>query len=139
MARRDHDGNSQQAGEFQRIVGAMGRAAGRHHATSGPCRRDPDAATASVKQLVRTLVGVCIADEGWLTSTYGGHPAGTRYMVLQADCALERELARRALTSLAGLPELAWEHGWRGRRLASGELVTELRIFPGAQLSAPVR
>ena len=100
---------------------------------SGPCRRHPEGATASVRRLVRSLVGVGIADEGVLTEPYGGHPAGTRYMVLQADCGLERELARRALATLAGLPELAWEHGWRGRRLATGELVTELRIFPGAQ------
>lgn len=129
--------NSRQDSAHRRSFGAMGRAAGRQDAVSRPTGRwQTDEPSFLVEQRVARLVGVSVVDHGVLAEPYGGHPLGTTYVVIRADCELERELARRELAELAGVPDLAWEHGWRARRLRNGDVVTELRIFPGARRSS---
>lgn len=91
---------------------------------------DSREAAAVVARRIGHLVGAWVAGHGALKEPYGGHPPGTPYVVIRADCALERELARQHVETIGGVPELAWEHGWAPVRLASGELVTELRVFP---------
>ena len=70
---------------------------------------------------------------GRLGEAWGGHSVGAPYLVLRADCSLERRRARALLGDIAGVTDLMWEHGWVGRRLPNGSVVTELRIFPGQQ------
>jgi hypothetical protein len=79
--------------------------------------------------------GLSFVSSGRLAKAWGGHPAGAPYLVLRADCSLECSRARDLLGDIAGVTDLMWEHGWVGHRLPDGNVVTELRIFPGQKPS----
>jgi hypothetical protein len=115
-------------------LGHMGRGISDQAGEAGVSTRQN--ALAVARRRIKPFVGLDVVEEGVLEAPYGGHPAGTRYLTISADCALERDIARRELEEISGLPALAWDHGWTGRRLPSGVFITLLRIFPGAP--APV-
>lgn len=106
----------------------MGRASGRAQAGSSPSRGGATVGN-SVRRQLRPFVGLGVAAEGRLDEPYGGHPAGTPYVVITADCDQETRIAERVLARHAGLPEMAWEHGWRSRG-AEADYRLELTIFP---------
>jgi hypothetical protein len=109
----------------------MGRASGRHSSTFQGRTRNQEAHPVSwVSARLQPYIGLDVSDHGYLDEPYGGHDAGTPYVVITADCAMDREKARAMLEDFSGLPELAWECGWRGRVLPSGKQHTELRLFP---------
>ena len=130
------DANFRRASRRACNLGSMGRGAG-HTAghTAGVAvadtlrQRHP---VDAIRQRLRPFVGLGVGGYGVLDASAEGHPAGTPYVDIQADSALERVLARRAVEGLAGVTELAWEHGWRPCRLANGERGSELRIYPRA-------
>ena len=71
-----------------------------------------------------------IARGGRLTARAEGHPVGTPYVVIQADNAMNRDIARVLLQEYSGTSDLAWEHGWTGLALGDGQRVTELTLYP---------
>jgi hypothetical protein len=75
--------------------------------------------------------GLSFVASGRLAEAWAGHPAGAPYLVLRADCSLERCRARDLLGDIAGVTDLMWEQGWAGQQLPDGNSVTDLRIFPG--------
>jgi hypothetical protein len=85
-----------------------------------------------VERLISPYLGLDVADSGLLDEAYGGHPAGTPYVVVRAACGMDREHAHRLLEPIAGLPQLAWECGWEAALNASGDYCTQLRLFPQA-------
>jgi hypothetical protein len=85
-----------------------------------------------VEPRLRPYIGLEVVGHGYLAEPYGGHPAGTPYVDITAACGMDREKAQRILGAISGLPELAWECGWRGRLLPNGQQVTELRLFPSS-------
>jgi hypothetical protein len=94
-------------------------------------------ASTHVVELLRRFVGLDVAGEGILEEPWAGHASGAHYLVIRAESGMERQLARDALGDLAGLTDLAWEHGWTGRRLGDGQVVTELKIFPADRQERP--
>jgi hypothetical protein len=86
---------------------------------------------------MRPYQGIEVVGHGYLDEPYGGHPAGTPYVLITADCGMDRETARRILQPVSGLPDLAWECGWTGRHRPYGQQVTELRLFPAWSGEAP--
>lgn len=111
----------------------MGRAAGRHAAAgAGPARREAEHPAALVARRLRAYIGLEVVDYGYLAEPYGGHAAGTPYVDINAMCAMDRDKARRLLAATSGLPELAWDCGWRAQQLPNGQQVTQLRLFPNA-------
>lgn len=112
-------------------LGAMGRASGRHSpATAGAARRGDGHPVGWVEQRLRPYLGLEVVDHGYLSESYGGHPAGSPYVDITAASGMDRERAQHLLRSGSGLPELAWECGWRGFARADGQQVTLLRLFP---------
>lgn len=81
---------------------------------------------------LKAYIGLDVVGHGYLDEPYGGHPAGTPYVDISAACAMDRDKARHVLAAKAGLPELAWECGWRGRQLPEGQQDTLLRLYPSA-------
>lgn len=112
---------------------SMGRGAGSHSAAgAGASRREADHPAAWITRRLKAYIGLDVIGHGYLAEPYGGHAAGTPYVDISATCAMDREKARRILAPTSGLPELAWECGWRGRQLPNGQQDTQLRLFPGA-------
>jgi hypothetical protein len=91
----------------------------------------------SVATLLRPYLGLHVVAEGILDMPEAGHEAGTPYLVISAESALDRAKAQRMLESVSGLPRLAWEYGWVGRVLPGGRQVTELKLFPGQSVAFP--
>jgi hypothetical protein len=79
-----------------------------------------------IEQRFKAYLGLDVVAHGYLTEPYGGHAAGTPYVDITAACSMDREKARRVLGDVAGLPDLAWECGWR----AAGAEYPQLRLFP---------
>ena len=108
----------------------MGRAAGHKGSVTVADERRQRHPVELIRRQLRPFVGLAVGEYGVLDAPDAGYPAGTPYVDIQADCDLERLLARRALEGVAGVSELAWEHGWRPCRLPNGDRATELRIYP---------
>lgn len=116
---------------------SMGRAAGRHSAaSSGASRREPEHPVTWIAHRLKAYIGLDVVGHGYLDEPYGGHAAGTPYVDISAACAMDRDKARHMLATKAGLPELAWECGWRGRQLPDGQQDTLLRLYPSATTAA---
>ncbi len=79
-----------------------------------------------------------IARAGHLAQCKAGHPVGTPYVVIQADNAMNRDIARSLLHDCSSTTELAWDFGWTARHLPSGERVTELALYPAALVARDV-
>jgi hypothetical protein len=89
--------------------------------------------------LVARLQGrtaIRVARTGRLAQCQAGHPAGTPYVVIQADNAMNRDIAHSLLRDCSSTTDLAWDFGWTARYLMSGERVTELTLYPDASLVA---
>ena len=79
---------------------------------------------------LRNWDSIRITDSGLLTDGEAGYPAGSPYVVIQADNAMNREIARDLLREHSGTTDLAWGFGWTGRELDNGRRVTELTLYP---------
>jgi hypothetical protein len=52
---------------------------------------------------------------GSLSTPEAGKPAGTPFVVIQADNAMNRDIAKELLRDHFGTTDLAWEYGWTMR------------------------
>jgi hypothetical protein len=82
-----------------------------------------------VEQLVPGL-GLRVSSFGELEEPELGQPTGMPYVVIEAETAMDREIARQVLGDRSGLNALVWDYGWTPRRRSDGRRVTELKIFP---------
>ncbi|MEA2361986.1 MAG: hypothetical protein QOD71_1131 [Thermoleophilaceae bacterium] len=89
-----------------------------------------------VARRLKPYLGLEVVAHGILDSAEAGHPAGTAYVIISAESALDRDKARKMLESLSGLTDLAWDYGWVGRAQPGGRQVTELKLFPGEPVPA---
>jgi hypothetical protein len=128
----DPDAENWRGSEITRIVSKMAGASGRSKPIAGVT-----GPWSEVQRRVRGEIGLRFMGAGRLAEPWGGHPVGAPYLLLRADCSLERRRAHDLLGDIAGVTDLHWAHGWTGRRLSSGDVVAELRIFPG-QTPSPV-
>ena len=83
---------------------------------------------------LRGRTAIRIACVGCLAQCEAGHPAGTPYVVIQADNAMNREIARSLLRDCSSTTDLAWNFGWTARYLLNGERVTELTLYPATSM-----
>lgn len=128
---RANDANFQQDGASGPSLNFMGRASGRAIGASSQARRTGPARDASawVRSRLAPFVGLDVVREGRLDEPYGGHPTGTAFVVISADCLQEATLAEQMLAPYSGVPPLAWERGWQTNN-ADGQQRLELTIFP---------
>lgn len=127
--RRNRKTNYRRDRQTQCTLGTMARGASRpSDATSGTPRGVPDHPVLWIEQRFRAYIGLEVVAHGYLTEPYGGHAAGTPYVDITAACSMDREKARHILGDSAGLPQLAWECGWR----AAGTEIPQLRVFPSS-------
>lgn len=87
-----------------------------------------------ISDRVRPLLGVSVVGHGLLSEPEHGHPVGTPYVVIRADCTDEAYYAEEELAEVARIRG-DWHAGWRGRRV-SGDYVLERRVFPTFSLLA---
>jgi hypothetical protein len=111
------------------------------HAQAGTSRLaqgpSPSDALAFELILIARLHGrtaIRIARAGYLAERQAGHPAGTPYVVIQADNAMNRDIARSLLHDCSSTTDLAWNFGWTARYLLNGERVTELTLYPATSV-----
>src|SRR5947209_2532637 len=109
-----------------RTITGMGRGSQSHTANQLTATRHESALERTVVERLRGWGSIRIASGGRLSVPEAGHPAGTPYLVIEADDATSRDIARTLLGDCCGTTELAWEYGWRGRFLDDGRRVTEL-------------
>jgi hypothetical protein len=87
----------------------------------------------ATERKVRVLPGVTIVGHGTLQDDDAGHPAGTDFVLIQADCVDEARLACEELAPIAQIPEDAWHGSWAPKRV-NGQYVLERKIFPTLEL-----
>jgi hypothetical protein len=111
------------------------------HAQAGASRSaqkpSPSDALAFERILTVRLQGrtaIRISCAGCLAEHQADHPPGTPYVVIQADNAMNRDIARSLLRDCSSTTELAWDFGWTGRHLPNGGRVTELTLYPAASV-----
>jgi hypothetical protein len=86
-------------------------------------------------QIVERLMpglGLRVSSFGELEEPELGQPTGKPYVVIEAETAMDREIARQVLGDTSGVNALVWDHGWTPRRRSDGRRVTELKLFPAA-------
>lgn len=107
----------------------MGRGAQQHAAAQQP-RPWPRQTRAEVEIARRVALwpGIVVSGSGELTQQEAGYVPGTSYVDIQAKTLMDCERAADLLFDVAGLPDLAWEHGWTDA--TSGAWPFEVRIFP---------
>jgi hypothetical protein len=89
----------------------------------------------AVQRRIAREPGLSVVSSGRLAQDYAGHSIGAPYLVIRADCSLERLRASELLHDLAGVTELMWERGWTAQSLPGRGVATDLRIFPGQRPS----
>jgi hypothetical protein len=112
----------------------MGRGGGDDQTSAAAELSEPFEVRRAWSEAQRRLAGepgISIVGSGRLDEEWAGHPAEAPYLIVRADCSLERQRAHEILGDIAGVPEKVWRHGWMGNRLPDGDVVTDLRIFPG--------
>jgi hypothetical protein len=117
-------------------IGHMGRGSGE----IGPRASVRGAARNALEQTIAVRLrgwdSIRIARCGYLAKPAAGFPAGTSYVVIQADDATNREIARDLLCDCSGTTDLAWDFGWTGCYLEDDRRVTELTLYPAASSAA---
>lgn len=92
----------------------MGRGSGEHRddvaSPSAPSSLDREV-TARIKGYSQLRV----VKSGTLSAPAAGQPPGTAYVVIQADNAMNRDIAKDLLREHCGTTDLAWEYGWTMR------------------------
>lgn len=85
---------------------------------------------AGVARRVGHRRGLDVVEDGRLAHPDMGHPAGTYYVVIEAQTLLDCDHAEAALGDISRVPDLAWERGWQQAEAPSGRWTLRLRIFP---------
>ncbi|MEJ7892937.1 MAG: hypothetical protein WKF94_09875 [Solirubrobacteraceae bacterium] len=110
----------------------MGRGGGETTWQGQPAPALRSALADTVARRLRGWDSIRLARVGRLQQAEAGHPAGTPFVVIEADDAMNREIASNLLREHSATTDLAWEFGWTGRINEAGKRVSELTLYAHA-------